>query len=161
MNPEWISAAGGVLTALAALVGGWAALRGLGAWRSELVGRRKTSRMLDQVREAPVALGRRSKSYIRQGSSRPPLWRPSPYPRPNGSAWVGWSASYLRRELREIRTIWRQVGRKKARFWIRSTTPSAMESRAPVRASPKVKAHLSALNAEMISRRGDERPYPA
>ena len=42
MNPEWINAAGGLLTALAALVGGWAALRGLGAWRSELVGRRKT-----------------------------------------------------------------------------------------------------------------------
>jgi hypothetical protein len=42
MNPEWLNAAGGLLTALAALVGGWAALRGLGAWRSELVGRRKT-----------------------------------------------------------------------------------------------------------------------
>lgn len=42
MNPEWLTAAGGLLTALAALVGGWAALRGLGAWRSELVGRRKT-----------------------------------------------------------------------------------------------------------------------
>lgn len=42
MNPEWISAAGGLLTGLAALIGGWAALRGLSAWRSELVGRRKT-----------------------------------------------------------------------------------------------------------------------
>jgi hypothetical protein len=41
-NPEWISAAGTFLTGLAALVAGWAALRGLGAWRSELVGRRKT-----------------------------------------------------------------------------------------------------------------------
>lgn len=42
MNPEWITAAGGLLTGMAALVGGWAALRGLGAWRSEVVGRRKT-----------------------------------------------------------------------------------------------------------------------
>lgn len=41
-NPEWISAAGALLTGLAALVAGWAALRGLGTWRSELVGRRKT-----------------------------------------------------------------------------------------------------------------------
>lgn len=42
MNPAWISADGELLTGLAALVGGWAALRGLGTWRSELVGRRKT-----------------------------------------------------------------------------------------------------------------------
>lgn len=42
MDPAWISADGTLLTGLAALVGGWAALRGLGTWRSELVGRRKT-----------------------------------------------------------------------------------------------------------------------
>lgn len=42
MNPAWISADGELLTGLAALVAGWAALRGLGTWRSELVGRRKT-----------------------------------------------------------------------------------------------------------------------
>lgn len=42
MDPGWISAAGTFFTGLAALVGGWAALRGLGTWRSELVGRRKT-----------------------------------------------------------------------------------------------------------------------
>jgi len=41
MKPEWISAAGTFVTGLAALVAGWAALRGLGTWRSELVGRRK------------------------------------------------------------------------------------------------------------------------
>jgi hypothetical protein len=48
MNPEWISAAGGLVTGLAALVGGWAALRGLDTWRSELVGRRKTE-LADEV----------------------------------------------------------------------------------------------------------------
>jgi hypothetical protein len=42
MKPEWISAGGTLITGLAALVAGWAALRGLGTWRSELVGRRKT-----------------------------------------------------------------------------------------------------------------------
>lgn len=42
IKPEWISAAGTFLAGLAALVAGWAAVRGLGAWRSELVGRRKT-----------------------------------------------------------------------------------------------------------------------
>ena len=42
MRPDWISAAGTFLTGLAALVAGWAAVRGLGTWRSELVGRRKT-----------------------------------------------------------------------------------------------------------------------
>jgi hypothetical protein len=42
MDPAWISADGTLLTGLAALVAGWAALRGLGTWRSELVGRRKT-----------------------------------------------------------------------------------------------------------------------
>jgi hypothetical protein len=42
MNPQWLSAAGGLTTALAALVASWAALRGLGTWRSQLVGRRKT-----------------------------------------------------------------------------------------------------------------------
>ncbi|WP_068878244.1 MULTISPECIES: hypothetical protein [unclassified Phenylobacterium] len=42
MNPEWISAGGTLLAGLAALVAGWAALRGLGTWRAELVVRRKT-----------------------------------------------------------------------------------------------------------------------
>jgi hypothetical protein len=41
MNSAWLSAAGGLTTALAALVASLAALRGLGTWRSELVGRRK------------------------------------------------------------------------------------------------------------------------
>jgi len=42
IRPDWISATGTSLTGLATLVAGWAALRGLGTWRSELVGRRKT-----------------------------------------------------------------------------------------------------------------------
>ena len=42
MNLQWLSAAGGLTTALATLVASWAALRGLGTWRSQLVGRRKT-----------------------------------------------------------------------------------------------------------------------
>lgn len=42
MTPEWISADDTLLTGRAALVAGWAALRGLGTWRAELVVRRKT-----------------------------------------------------------------------------------------------------------------------
>lgn len=42
MTPEWISADGTLITGLAALIAGWAALRGLGTWRAELVVRRKT-----------------------------------------------------------------------------------------------------------------------
>jgi hypothetical protein len=38
---SWLSAVGQLSTGMAAMVGGWAALRGLGAWRAETVGRRK------------------------------------------------------------------------------------------------------------------------
>jgi hypothetical protein len=37
----WVSALGSLSTGLAAVVAGWAAVRGLGAWRAETVGRRK------------------------------------------------------------------------------------------------------------------------
>lgn len=38
---EWVSAAGTAMAGLATLVAGWAAVRGVDAWRSEIVGRRK------------------------------------------------------------------------------------------------------------------------
>lgn len=41
LSPEWLSAAGTAVTGLAALVAGWAAVRGVDAWRAEIVGRRK------------------------------------------------------------------------------------------------------------------------
>lgn len=41
LSPEWINAAGTAVTGLAALVAGWAAIRGVDAWRAEIVGRRK------------------------------------------------------------------------------------------------------------------------
>jgi hypothetical protein len=39
--PEWVAAVGQASTGLAAVVAGWAAIQGLGAWRREAVGRRK------------------------------------------------------------------------------------------------------------------------
>ena len=42
MSPEWISALANLMTGLAAVVAGWAGVRGLNAWRTEMVGRRKT-----------------------------------------------------------------------------------------------------------------------
>lgn len=41
LSPEWISAMGTAMTGVAALVAGWAAIRGVDAWRAEIVGRRK------------------------------------------------------------------------------------------------------------------------
>jgi len=41
VSAEWITAAGTAMAGFAALVAGWAAIRGVDAWRSELVGRRK------------------------------------------------------------------------------------------------------------------------
>lgn len=41
VSAEWVTAAGTAMAGLATLIAGWAALRGVGAWRSELVGRRK------------------------------------------------------------------------------------------------------------------------
>jgi len=40
-SAAWVSALGNLSTGLAAAVAGWAAVRGLGAWRAETVGRRK------------------------------------------------------------------------------------------------------------------------
>lgn len=40
-SATWVSALGNLSTGLAAAVAGWAAVRGLGAWRAETVGRRK------------------------------------------------------------------------------------------------------------------------
>lgn len=40
-SAEWVTAAGTGMAGLATLVAGWAAIRGVDAWRSELVGRRK------------------------------------------------------------------------------------------------------------------------
>lgn len=40
-SAEWVTAAGTGMAGLATLVAGWAAVRGVDAWRSELVGRRK------------------------------------------------------------------------------------------------------------------------
>ena len=40
-SADWVTAAGTAMAGLATLVGGWAALRGVDAWRSEIVGRRK------------------------------------------------------------------------------------------------------------------------
>ena len=42
LSPEWISALANLMTGLAAVVAGWAGVRGLDAWRAELVGQRKT-----------------------------------------------------------------------------------------------------------------------
>jgi hypothetical protein len=42
LSPEWISAWANLMTGLAAVVAGWAGVRGLNAWRTETVGRRKT-----------------------------------------------------------------------------------------------------------------------
>lgn len=42
MSPDWISALANLMTGLAAVVAGWAGVRGLNAWRTEMVGRRKT-----------------------------------------------------------------------------------------------------------------------
>jgi len=41
VSAEWVTAAGTAMAGLATLIAGWAAIRGVGAWRSELVGRRK------------------------------------------------------------------------------------------------------------------------
>ncbi|HEU4957027.1 MAG TPA: hypothetical protein VFT40_05310 [Sphingomicrobium sp.] len=40
-SADWVTAAGTAMAGLATLVGGWAAIRGVDAWRSEVVGRRK------------------------------------------------------------------------------------------------------------------------
>ena len=40
-SADWVTAAGTAMAGLATLIGGWAAIRGVGAWRSEIVGRRK------------------------------------------------------------------------------------------------------------------------
>jgi hypothetical protein len=42
LSPDWISALANLMTGLAAVVAGWAGVRGLNAWRTEMVGRRKT-----------------------------------------------------------------------------------------------------------------------
>jgi hypothetical protein len=42
LSPEWVGALGNLVTGLGAGFGGWAALRGVNAWRAETVGRRKT-----------------------------------------------------------------------------------------------------------------------
>jgi hypothetical protein len=41
VSAEWVTAAGTAMAGLATLIAGWAAIRGVDAWRSELVGRRK------------------------------------------------------------------------------------------------------------------------
>ncbi|MET3709515.1 hypothetical protein ABIC65_000195 [Sphingomonas trueperi] len=41
VSAEWVTAAGTAMAGFAALIAGWAAIRGVDAWRSELVGRRK------------------------------------------------------------------------------------------------------------------------
>ena len=41
VSPEWVTAGGTAMAGLATLVAGWAAIRGVDAWRTELVGRRK------------------------------------------------------------------------------------------------------------------------
>jgi hypothetical protein len=41
LTPAWVSALGSVVTGLGAGLGGWAALRGVNAWRIEALGRRK------------------------------------------------------------------------------------------------------------------------
>lgn len=41
MSPEWVSAWANLMTGIAALLAGWAGMRGLNAWRAETVGRRK------------------------------------------------------------------------------------------------------------------------
>lgn len=41
LNPAWITAIGSMVTGLGAGLGGWAALRGVNAWRIEALGRRK------------------------------------------------------------------------------------------------------------------------
>lgn len=41
MSPEWVSACANLMTGMAALLAGWAGMRGLNAWRTETVGRRK------------------------------------------------------------------------------------------------------------------------
>ncbi|MDP3256536.1 hypothetical protein [Bosea sp. (in: a-proteobacteria)] len=42
MSPDWISALANLMTGLAAVIAGLAGVRGLNAWRTETVGRRKT-----------------------------------------------------------------------------------------------------------------------
>lgn len=41
LSAEWVTAAGTAMAGLATLIAGWAAVRGVDAWRSEIVGRRK------------------------------------------------------------------------------------------------------------------------
>lgn len=41
VSAEWVTAAGTAMAGLATLIAGWAAVRGVDAWRSEIVGRRK------------------------------------------------------------------------------------------------------------------------
>lgn len=40
-SAEWVTAVGTAMAGLATLIAGWAAIRGVDAWRSEIVGRRK------------------------------------------------------------------------------------------------------------------------
>ena len=41
LSPDWISALANLMTGLAAVVAGWAGVRGLNAWRTEMVAKRK------------------------------------------------------------------------------------------------------------------------
>ena len=41
LSADWVTAAGTVMAGLATLMAGWAAIQGVDAWRSEIVGRRK------------------------------------------------------------------------------------------------------------------------
>lgn len=41
ISAEWVTALGTAMAGLATLIAGWAAIRGVDAWRTELVGRRK------------------------------------------------------------------------------------------------------------------------
>lgn len=79
LRPDWISAAGTFLTGLSALIAGWAALRGLGTWRSELVGRRKT-----ELAEEILAQFYRARDVLTW--ARTPLMRDSA--RPDGAPGV-------------------------------------------------------------------------
>lgn len=41
LDPEWLTGVGTILLGAATPVAGWAGLRGVDAWRAEVVGRRK------------------------------------------------------------------------------------------------------------------------
>src|ERR1700744_2681339 len=59
ISAEWIAAIGTLATGAAAGLGGWAAMRGVNAWRAETVGRRKAElaeEVLAQFYQAKDAL---------------------------------------------------------------------------------------------------------